>query len=120
VAKARSGAILSRAARRDLRAVLHWSEENFGEAASVRYLELILQAIRDVGSDSDRPGSFERLDLAIPSAKTCHMSFSRTRVRGARVKSPRHFLIYRRRRDGMVEISRILHDARDLADVTMG
>jgi len=84
VAKARSGAILSRAARRDLRAVLHWSEENFGEAASVRYLELILQAIRDVGSDSDRPGSFERLDLAIPSAKTCHMSFSRTRVRGAR------------------------------------
>jgi len=86
VAKASSGAILSRAARRDLRAVLHWSEENFGEAASVRYLELILRAIRDVGSDPDRPGSFERIDLAIAVARTYHLSFSRTRAAGARIK----------------------------------
>jgi plasmid stabilization system protein ParE len=30
------------------------------------------------------------------------------------VKEPRHFLLYRRREDGVIEVARILHDGRDL------
>ena len=39
---------------------------------------------------------------------------SRTRVTGPIVKEPRHFLLYRRRQDGAVEVARILHDNQDL------
>jgi toxin ParE1/3/4 len=31
------------------------------------------------------------------------------------VTEPRHFLLYRRREDGVIEVARILHDGRDLA-----
>jgi hypothetical protein len=30
------------------------------------------------------------------------------------VKTPRHFLLYRRREDGVIEVGRVLHDSRDL------
>ena len=45
--------------------------------------------------------------------RTYHLSMSRTRVTGARVKEPRHFLLYRRRQDGAVQVVRILHDSQD-------
>jgi toxin ParE1/3/4 len=43
-----------------------------------------------------------------------HLSGSRDRVAGDRVKAPRHFLLYRIE-TGRVEVLRILHDSRDLA-----
>jgi toxin ParE1/3/4 len=50
----------------------------------------------------------------IEGARTYHLSFSRSRAAGPAVKEPRHFLLYRLRDDGVIEVARILHDGRDL------
>ena len=89
------------------------SREEFGEAASLRYQSLILQALRDIGEDPKRPRSTERPEIMIDGAGTFHLSFSRGRVGHPGVKEPRHFLLYRRRED-VVEVARLLHDAQDL------
>lgn len=89
------------------------SHQEFGEAASLRYQALILQAIRDIGEEPDRPGSTERPELMIDGAKTYDLSFSRGRAGRPGVNKPRHFLLYRRR-DDVIEVARLLHDARDL------
>jgi toxin ParE1/3/4 len=105
---------LAPAARQDVREVLRWSERNFGETAAARYKALIKQAVRDIGADPERPGSKEQPELMIGGARTYHLELSRSRVSGSRVKEPRHFLLYRRRDDGVIEVARILHDGRDL------
>jgi len=102
------------AARRDIAAILKWSLEKFGEAASLRYEVLILQALVDIEADPERPGSKERPELMVGGARTYHLSFSRKRISGPGVEEPRHLLVYRRRDGGMVEVARVLHDARDL------
>jgi len=101
-------------ARIDIRAALVWSERNFGKAAAGRYRALIQQALRDIGAEPERPGSTERSDLTA-GGRTYHVSLSRSRVVGVRVKEPRHFLVYRRDQ-GQVEVIRVLHDARDFAE----
>ena len=75
---------------------------------------LIKQAVRDIGADPERPGSKERPEIMIEGARTYHLEFSRGRVSGPGVKEPRHFLLYRRREDGLIEVARILHEGRDL------
>ena len=93
---------------------MRWSEQRFGENAAARYGALIKQAVRDIGADPERPGSKQRPELTIEGAQIYHLEFSRARVSGSKVKAPRHFLLYRRREDGVIEIARILHDARDI------
>ncbi len=45
-----------------------------------------------------------------------HLAFSREHVQEDQaVKSPRHFLMFRHLQPGIIEIVRILHDSRDLA-----
>ena len=107
---------LAPAARQDVREVLKWSERNFGEAAAARYKALIKQAVRDIGADPERPGSKERPEIMTKGARTHHLEFSRSRVGGSRVKEPRHFLLYRRRRAGVIEVARILHDSRGFGE----
>jgi toxin ParE1/3/4 len=51
----------------------------------------------------------------IEGARTYHIQFSRSRVSGPSVKEPRHFLLYRRREERVIEVGRIIHDSRDLA-----
>ncbi|MEO8025031.1 MAG: type II toxin-antitoxin system RelE/ParE family toxin [Bryobacteraceae bacterium] len=101
-------------ARRDIAAILKHSSRTFGEAASRRYEALILQAVVDLVTDPERPGSKEHADFMMPGVRTYHLDFSRTRMPGPRVKEPRHFLVYRIRDDRVVEVARILHDSRDL------
>jgi len=105
---------LAPAARQDVREALRWSERKFGETAAARYRALIKQAVRDVGEDPKRPGSKERPEIMIEGARTYHLQFSRSRVSGPGVKEPRHFLLYRSREGGVVEVARVLHDGRDL------
>ena len=100
-------------AKRDISTIVRWSLREFGEAAALRYEALILQALRDIGEDPERPGSKERPEIMIEGARGYHLSFSRTRMDRPRVKEPRHFLLYRRR-GKVIEVMRILHDARDL------
>ena len=106
--------VLAPSARRDIREALQWSEDRFGTRAAARYRALLKQALRDIASDPERPGSTERPELS-SGARTYHLRFSRERARaGGVVKNPRHFLLYRRRDEGTIEVARILHDARDL------
>jgi toxin ParE1/3/4 len=94
---------------------LKWSEEKFGSRAAQRYRALLKQALRDIAADPERPGSMERPEL-ITGARTYHLRFSRDRARvSGPVRNPRHFLLYRRNDEGVIEVARGLHDARDLA-----
>ena len=82
-------------ARRDISIILKRSIRDFGTEAALRYRALIRQALLDIEWN--------------------HVSLSRDRVTGARVKEPRRFILYRQRPDGVVEVARILHDSCDLA-----
>lgn len=99
-------------AERDLRAILLWSETEFGNTAADRYQALIAQAMVDLAENPFRPGAKQREDL-LPGIYTYHLAFSRQHVPEGRVKSPRHFLVYRIMMD-RIEILRALHDSRDL------
>jgi toxin ParE1/3/4 len=101
-------------ARRDIAAILKRSLREFGEAAALRYRTLIRQGLIDIEADPERPGSKERPEIMARGVRTYHLEFSRSRVSGSRVKEPRHFLLYRCRADGVIEVARILDDARDL------
>ena len=105
---------LTSPAQRDLSGVMEWTVQQFGERAALRYDALIKQALKDIGADPERPGSKERPEIMIEGARTYHLEFSRTRVIGPSVKEPRHFLLYRRRAHGVIEVARILPDSCDL------
>jgi toxin ParE1/3/4 len=102
------------AARRDIATILEWTLREFGMAATERYRLLIRQALLDIASNPDLPGSRERPEIMVNGARTYHIELSRHRVAGPKVKEPRHFILYRRRRDGVILVARVLHDSRDL------
>ena len=110
---------LSDAAQTDVIDILAWTQEQFGEAARLRYESLIVAALRDVATQPDRPGSIERQELGA-GVGSWHLRLSRDRVgtgagawAGA-VRRPRHFLIYRSE-PALLVVGRVLHDAMELA-----
>ncbi len=105
---------LALAASQDVRKILKWTEEKFGKRAQERYRDLLLQALRDIEADPERPGSKEWPNILAIGTRTYHLSFSRSRTNGQAVKEPRHFILYRLRKDAGIEVGRILHDGRDL------
>lgn len=117
VAKTRTRltAVLAPEAKRDIHEALKWSAQKFGERAALRYRALLKQAIRDIEADPERPGSQERPELA-KGVRVYHLRFSRDRAKNSDdiVHSPRHFLLYRTRGGGHIDVARVLHDARDL------
>lgn len=72
------------------------------------------QALRDIEADPELAGSKEHRDIFRGGVRTYHLSSSRDRVIGPQVKEPRHFILYRKREDGVIEVGRVLHDGRDL------
>ncbi len=109
------GFLISPAAEQDIGSILVWTQEHFGEQARLRYEALLTQGITDVAENPDRGGSHRRSEIA-DAARTYHLWHSRNHVPVAdgRVQNPRHFLLYRTRSDGRVEIGRVLHDSMDL------
>lgn len=107
--------VLAPLAENDIEAILAHSQRRFGEQARLRYEALLVQAIQDIAEDPERPGSHLRAEIA-ESARTYHHDFSRDRVDSAasRVRQPRHFLLYRAKADGTLEVGRVLHDSMDL------
>lgn len=106
---------LSDAAQADVIDILAWTQEQFGEAARLRYESLIVAALRDVATQPDRPGSIERPELGA-GVRSWHLRLSRDHVgtgAGA-VRRPRHFLIYRSE-PALLVVGRVLHDAMELA-----
>ena len=109
-------AVLSVEARRDLREILIWTQAKFGRDATLRYEDLIIQTLRDIVADTERPGSKDRSDLQA-GVRSYHLSFSRERARTSLgiVRNPRHFVIYRARdNQSIIDILRILHDGHDV------
>lgn len=102
------------AARRDISQILSRSVTEFGASAALRYEALISEAVRDLRVDPDRPGSTTHPEIENPKARLYHLSFSRNRVAGIKVKSPRHFILYRSAAPGLIEIGRVLDESRDL------
>jgi toxin ParE1/3/4 len=100
---------LSRAALNDIRAILAWSEEHFGEDARLRYEDLIVAGVTDAASNS--VGRTPRPQLG-DGVFSWHLSQSRDHVAGRRVRQPRHFLLCRMHGDLLV-VGRIMHDAMD-------
>ena len=100
-------------AERDFLEIMDWSIEHFGADAADRYESLIGQALTDIGEDPFRPGAVKRPELP-ESVYTYHLAISRKRVSGGRVHTPRHFVLYRVV-GSRVEVLRLLHDSRDLA-----
>jgi toxin ParE1/3/4 len=107
---------ISAAAERDIQGILAWTYERFGLKGRLRYEALLTRAILDVADDPQRTGSQIRPEI-LPAARTYHLWHSRDRVEPSsdRVRSPRHFLLYRVCDDGRVEIGRVLHERMDLA-----
>ena len=107
--------IIAPAAERDMPAILNWAHERFGETARRRYEALLACAIIDVANQPDRVGSFPCPQVAA-GLRIYHVLHSRLRIpfKAVRVKTPRHFLLYRLRGDNQVEIGRVLHDSMDL------
>lgn len=103
--------VLSPAAERDIEQILEWTHEQFGKQARLRYEALLVRSIQDVVDNPGRTGSCTRPEIA-GAARTYHLRHSRDRVTGApgRVSRPRHFLLYRARPGGQVEIGRVLHE----------
>ena len=106
---------LSDAAQADVIDILAWTQQQFGEAARLRYESLIVAAFRDVASQPDRPGSIERPELGT-GVRSWHLRLSRDHVGAAAgaVRRPRHFLIYRVE-PALLVVGRLLHDAMELA-----
>ncbi|MBI4903932.1 MAG: type II toxin-antitoxin system RelE/ParE family toxin [Acidobacteria bacterium] len=115
MARGRREVRLTGPARQDISEVMEWTVLKFGAKAALRYDALIKQALKDIGAEPDRVGSKARPDAMIEGARIYHLEFSRDRVSGPCVKNPRHFLLYRTREDGVIEVARVLHDMRDLA-----
>ncbi|MCA9195418.1 MAG: type II toxin-antitoxin system RelE/ParE family toxin [Planctomycetales bacterium] len=107
--------VLSPSAEADIEGILAWTHEHFGEAARLRYEELLAQAILDIAANPERPGCMSRPELS-QVAHTYHLYFSRNNVSPAasHVKCPRHFLLFRMADKGTVEIGRVLRDSMDL------
>jgi toxin ParE1/3/4 len=106
---------LTKAAEADIIDVPAWSEETFGDAARRRYERLLITALRDVAAEPDRPGSVALLELG-PDIRSWHLRNSRERARTAEgvVRRPRHFLLYRPLRPGLIGVGRVLNDAMDI------
>ena len=113
--KRRVHLLVASPARRDIADIVKRSLREFGEDAALRYQALIRQALLDIQSDPERPGSKTRPEFLVEGARTYHISLSRDRLSHPRVGDPRHFILYRLRPDGAVEVARILHDSRDIA-----
>jgi toxin ParE1/3/4 len=107
--------VVAPAALRDIESVLLRTQEEWGERASLRYEALLTRAMLDVATNPELPGNSGRPEIAA-SARTYHLTHSRNHVpaKTGRVKRPRHFLLYRTRQDGIVEIGRVLHESMDL------
>jgi len=112
--------VLAPVARQDIRDTLRWSQEKFGQRAAGRYQALLTQALRDIEADPERAGSRDRPEIQLAGARTYHLALSRDRVAGQRVRTPRHFLLYWRRRDGVIVVARVLHDSMDLSRHVLG
>jgi toxin ParE1/3/4 len=103
------------AARKDIKDVLKWSLENFGQEATERYQQLISVALSEIAADPALDHSDEVRGLQT-GIRLYHLRHCRSRaaVEGQMVKNPRHIIAYLVR-DADTVIVRVLHDRMEIA-----
>ena len=108
--------VLSPLARADIIDVLEWSIDHFGGTVRDGYEALIDAALRDIATDPRLAGSHERPELG-QYIRSVHLATSREHVSEdvRRIPDPRHFVFYRHLSD-VVQVSRVLHEARDFVE----
>lgn len=108
---------LSVLAETDITDILEYSETTFGDVARLRYEALLETGLRDLAADPDRLGVTGRDELGL-GVRTYHLIHCRDRARTERgpVRRPRHLIVFRVTDPDFVDISRVLHDAVELAD----
>ena len=106
---------LSDAAQSDIIEILGWTHATFGAAARKRYEKLLATALRDVAVDPLRAGTNIRAELG-EDVRSYHLRYSRERAKSETglVKNPRHLLLYRALRSGLVGVGRVLHDSMEI------
>lgn len=106
---------LSEAAQSDIVEILGWTHANFGVAARRRYEKLLVTALRDVAFDPLRPGTIARPEL-IGDVRSYHLRYSKERARHetGSVRNPRHFLLYRTLKPGLIGVGRVLYDSMEI------
>ena len=97
---------LSEAAERDFVTIIQWTAENFGRRQAMTYRRALIAALTALQYGPDLPDSLPRDELQ-PGMRSLHVA--RKGRRG------RHFILYRGRQEGVLDIVRILHDSMDLA-----
>jgi toxin ParE1/3/4 len=105
--------VIAPRARTDIESILAWTLEHFGPQSMHRYSKLLQTAIEAVAANPELAGSASRPEIA-RNCRTYHLLHGRKRAGGGRVRTPRHFLLYRVTATGAVEIGRVLHDSMDL------
>ncbi len=103
------------AARQDIKNILKWSAENFGDASLERYKTLLAVAIAEIHADPQLLHSYEEPGLQ-SGIRLYHIRHSRKRaaVQDQIVGNPRHIVVYMGV-NGDTVIVRILHDQMELA-----
>jgi toxin ParE1/3/4 len=102
-------------ARMDIAIILARAEENFGVAARQRYEALISASLRAIAADPFQLGSAARPEIG-EGVRTYHLRHARARAKAAgRVRTPRHFLLYRCASPDIVGVGRVLHEAMELS-----
>jgi len=102
---------LSAHAQRDLFKILAHSRRRFGEKSATRYNHLLFTAFETIADDPRLLSSRELLDMRIYHLRHCRRKAS---MNGLIVKAPRHFVLYRIKDLGGIEILRLLHDEMDI------
>lgn len=97
----------------DIAAIRDYTLKTHGKDAAKAYNALLRQAFKDIRADPIRPGSKERPEIGA-HVRSYHIALSRGRA-GSTVKSPRHLVLYFLPKADEIVVSRVLHDARDLA-----
>ncbi|MDE0176141.1 MAG: type II toxin-antitoxin system RelE/ParE family toxin [Defluviicoccus sp.] len=101
---------LTAAARDDIRNVLLWTSERFGEAQARRYAGTLVEAIQTLEEGPDVPGSRRRDEIS-QGLMTLHVA--------RRGRTGRHLVVYRTGTPAadppIVEVLRLLHDSMDLS-----
>jgi len=103
---------LSKPAEAQIDEILAWSHEKFGEMTREQYAALLVQAMEDVASHPGRkPVLWKR--AASGEVGVYHISQSRKHVGDppGRVDEPRHYLVFRVGRDGIVDMLGFIHDS---------
>lgn len=108
------GLRLSPDAEADIDEILEWSVERFGAEVRDGYEELISATLEGLMDNPLHPGTRDRPELG-HGVRVVHLRSSHGRVRAGarRIRSPRHFVVYRQV-DGVVQVVRVLHEAMDL------